>query len=456
MAALEKGGRATLMRALRNKYRTPREALKALGLDQSLLDVDRLAFDGDRSMNKPTRLEFLAVTRAARAINPTLAADAQIDYAPIFKGLNTKNFKARKPTIVSDMKRALAGKVRKTLGMDAPMEHLAHLLNEMEHVKEPKSLDASVSAPQHRAMEAAAHGHSNLGIPKEVGKEFEKKDKGKSFGDANPSANLGHWMKKKGMSDDAVKRCMDMIRDELPENALDGMDEGEIEIEIESGSGEFSEEEAEDNMELEEGEDRRDARDHKDARDRRAKDSRRTRDGEIEEEEAEDRHARDGEIEQEEAEGSENEEEEAEDRHGRDSRRTGRDSRRAKDRKGAMDGKKYITVDAAERIARSAVATERKRTNSIQEARAFCRPYVGDLPMALDSAEAVYKAAARARGIEEADEIHEPVALRALIKFHGPAGARAPSHVQLTQDEKGDATAGTLLRFPGLGRIGNA
>lgn len=41
--------------------------------------------------------------------------------------------------------------------------------------------DPSVSGKQHRAMEAAAHGHSDLGIPKKVGEEFEKADKGKSF-----------------------------------------------------------------------------------------------------------------------------------------------------------------------------------------------------------------------------------------------------------------------------------
>ena len=36
--------------------------------------------------------------------------------------------------------------------------------------------DASVSAAQHRAMEAAAHGKSTLGIPESVGKEFVSKD----------------------------------------------------------------------------------------------------------------------------------------------------------------------------------------------------------------------------------------------------------------------------------------
>lgn len=36
--------------------------------------------------------------------------------------------------------------------------------------------DKSVSAAQHAAMEAAAHGNSTLGIPKKVGEEFVKKD----------------------------------------------------------------------------------------------------------------------------------------------------------------------------------------------------------------------------------------------------------------------------------------
>lgn len=35
-----------------------------------------------------------------------------------------------------------------------------------------------VSEAQRRAMYAAAHGHSTLGIPKKVGKEFVEADKG--------------------------------------------------------------------------------------------------------------------------------------------------------------------------------------------------------------------------------------------------------------------------------------
>jgi len=42
------GRHATLRDALRRKFKTPREALRALGLDEKLLDVPRLAYDGAR------------------------------------------------------------------------------------------------------------------------------------------------------------------------------------------------------------------------------------------------------------------------------------------------------------------------------------------------------------------------------------------------------------------------
>ena len=42
----------------------------------------------------------------------------------------------------------------------------------------------SVSKKQHNAMAAAAFGKSTLGIPKKVGKDFVKADKGKTFKNA--------------------------------------------------------------------------------------------------------------------------------------------------------------------------------------------------------------------------------------------------------------------------------
>jgi hypothetical protein len=44
----------------------------------------------------------------------------------------------------------------------------------------------SKTLKQHKAIGAAAHGKSNLGIPKKVGKEFLRADKGKTFKPAKP------------------------------------------------------------------------------------------------------------------------------------------------------------------------------------------------------------------------------------------------------------------------------
>jgi hypothetical protein len=44
----------------------------------------------------------------------------------------------------------------------------------------------SVSKKQHNAMEAAAHGHSTLGIPKSVGEDFSNADKGRKFAGGGP------------------------------------------------------------------------------------------------------------------------------------------------------------------------------------------------------------------------------------------------------------------------------
>lgn len=46
----------------------------------------------------------------------------------------------------------------------------------------------SSTPKQHRAMEAAAHGDSNIGIPKKVAKEFVEADaKGKRYGKSKQS-----------------------------------------------------------------------------------------------------------------------------------------------------------------------------------------------------------------------------------------------------------------------------
>jgi len=51
-----------------------------------------------------------------------------------------------------------------------------------------------VSEKQRRAMEAAAHGHSTLGIPKKVGQEFANADPGGKLPKAAKPTPQGHHM----------------------------------------------------------------------------------------------------------------------------------------------------------------------------------------------------------------------------------------------------------------------
>ena len=152
-------------------------------------------------MSKPTRFAANALLLTAGYLNPVLAKDAKINLLPIFKDIKRKDFKA-KPVIMA-LDAALKGK----LAQDADMSHVAEMLDHLEHSKGEAGEDESVSEPQHKAMEAAAHGNSTLGIPKKVGAEFANADKGKAF-DAEP---LKAFLKEKGMGDEDIKAACDMV-----------------------------------------------------------------------------------------------------------------------------------------------------------------------------------------------------------------------------------------------------
>ena len=394
--------------ALRKKFKTPRAALRALGLDEKLLDAAQIAFDGAQKMKKPTRLEYAVLMRTAAAINPLLAMDAKVNFGPIFKGLTTKNFKERRPTILTGLKKAVAGK---TIAKDASLEHVANFLDTFEHTPSAeKSWDESVSEPQHKAMEAAANGSSNLGIPKKVGKEFSEADKGKTFGDMIKDwASAKDWSG--GMSDDDVEALKKMHTDAMPK-ALDG----EEDIEIEQGE-----------------------------------------DAEEEEEEAED-----GDLEEEEeAEDEDNEDpippakKAAKDKAAKD--KAAKDRKNAKDRKGAMD-KRPITQDELNKALASAQATERKAARATAEAREFVRPYVGAVSMAMDTADQILRAAAKAMNIEDAETVH-PSALKQLIKMAGQTRTIAQDQQPFQLGDGGmafdEGGAESFNKFfPGAARIG--
>ncbi len=159
---------------------------------------------------KPTRLAATLLALTASHIKPVLAKDAKIDLMPIFKDVTRKNFKAKTITMALDA--ALKGKLAK----DANIKHVTDMLDALEPEVKEEAKDESVSDPQQKAMEAAAAGNSNLGIPQKVGLEFSKADEDKGF-DAEP---FKAFLKGKGVSDEDIETAMDMASG-LPKNALD-------------------------------------------------------------------------------------------------------------------------------------------------------------------------------------------------------------------------------------------
>lgn len=148
---------------------------------------------------KPTRLAALTLGLTAAHCAPLLAMDAKLTLPKeLFADITAKNFKDKKAALLSGVKLALDGKLRKGLALDASTGGLAKLLDALEGNAE--GTDESVSEEQHKAMEAAAHGESELGIPKGVGEEFAKKDEKKAF-DAEPAKA---WMREKGATDEEI------------------------------------------------------------------------------------------------------------------------------------------------------------------------------------------------------------------------------------------------------------
>lgn len=164
-------------------------------------------------MSKPTRLAALSIQMASAALAPLIAMDQKIALPKdLFSAITSKNLSTEKQKIIDSVKLALDGKLRKGVTVDTAIKPVVMALDALEDLMQ-KGADESVSEPQHNAMEAAAHGESTLGIPKEVGQEFAEADKGKAF-DAEP---LKAFLAQKGMAAEDIAKVCDM----LPKPGLD-------------------------------------------------------------------------------------------------------------------------------------------------------------------------------------------------------------------------------------------
>jgi 8-oxo-dGTP pyrophosphatase MutT (NUDIX family) len=156
---------------------------------------DVVVGDSTENLKMATRIAALALNLTAGVIAPMIAMDQKIELPKkLFGDLTSKNLKSKKKELLAGVKLAVDGKLKKGLAFDE--SRLAKLIDALAETGE--GVDESVSKEQHNAMEAAAHGNSDLGIPQTVAEEFVDKDKGKTF----DTAAVRDWLTGKGMSGD--------------------------------------------------------------------------------------------------------------------------------------------------------------------------------------------------------------------------------------------------------------
>jgi hypothetical protein len=190
---------ATLGEALRKKFKNPRDALKALGLDEALL---KNSTTEKSTMSKPTRLAALTLGLTTAAIAPLLAMDSKVTLPKnLFNNFTTKNFAESKAKLLAGARIAIDGKLRKGLALDASMEGLAKAIDTFADM--PEAMNTPLEETPAKKMEMDA----------EVMPVKEEPDKGTY--DAEP---FKAFLKEKGMGDEDIQKACDMA---MPKNALD-------------------------------------------------------------------------------------------------------------------------------------------------------------------------------------------------------------------------------------------
>ena len=129
------------------------------------------------------------------------------------------------------------------------------------------------------------------------------------------------------------------------------------------------------------------------------------------------------------------------------------------DDEGAEDEDKekdVVTKTAMDEAIKAAVAKANsdaaRNQREIRDAERAVRPYVGELAMAHDSADAVYKTALTALG-HNVDGVH-PSAFPAILAALPKPGAKATQTARVAMDSASSASFASM--FPGAAKIGHA
>jgi len=398
-----------LLDAIKRKYRTPREAIEALGLDSRDLDADLMAGDSANSaavgknrkesgMSIKSKAALLTCLGLASLLRPKLAQDAALDLRPILKGITADNFSGSKPAILRRLQVALKGKLAK----DASIGEVAELLDLIDS--------------------HGSEGHDD-DVPEPLGKSAEKV--GAKFAepdvmDADPLAEVEGFLADK-LDESDLKAVMEMLKG-------GGMHEHGGEDETAE-----TEQERRDNAEEWRRGAKRDVKGVKTATD-------------------DEGHAESGaQLKKLGAATGEDDEEEYEEakRAGPGAQDNPPPFKGMPKPGGKLSGDRGITKAALDSSIAAAVKAERQTQRDIRDAERLVQPWVGQLNMSFDSAEQVYRQALKMLGVK-ADGIHAS-ALKTILDMQPLPGAKRIAAKASAMDA---ANIGSFHdRFPEIRRI---
>jgi hypothetical protein len=186
-----------LLEAFKKKFKSPQEAIKALGMDESLLEAESIVGDSKENLtmkNKLTRKAGLALLTTAAILRPKLAQDATINLTKIFKEAEGKTFADKVPNILKGIETNTKGKLAK----DESLGEVAHFLDLIRGEGEEGKQEDVEDEPLPEEDEAAAE---------KIGEEFAEPD----TMDADPMAEVESFLQGK-LSDEDMTKLMGMLR----------------------------------------------------------------------------------------------------------------------------------------------------------------------------------------------------------------------------------------------------
>lgn len=382
-----------LAEALKKRFKTPEAVLSALGLDSRDLGADLVVGDSKGGHQMPeniilTRKAAMTMGAIVGFLKPRLAQDVKLPWGKVLGNVTSKNFRSRKARIAADVAQLVRGKLAK----DASVEGLVELLDGIEKVENPLERgDAPLETEPNSGMPMAMKAPMD-----DEDMEDETMDEEM---DEDPHSGLKNFLKGKGMSEDDIDGAVGTLG--TKEAAEHGQDDSE------DISGEGGE---------------KDANKMAAAKDRRGRDDPPDFKGKPE----------------------------------TGGKMVG-DSRRGKlsgdaSIVSALDDLAKRTLRQAEDRAVQAIRAAREEAAATRQAERFVRPWVGDMAMACDTADEIFKTALVAMGVDITD-IH-PSAYRAILERVPVPGKERANVPNFASDSVSRANAEDFAkRYPGAARI---